>query len=203
MAITNGLCSLSDVKGALRIADSMDDTRIEMAIEAASRLIEKECQRTFTQDANASARIYVASHSFLTLTDDISTTSGLIVKTDSAATGTFDQTWTSSDYQLEPLNGRIQGEAWPYTQIRAIRSLYFPRDGGQALVQVTARWGWASIPTAIKLATILQAEALFKAYDTPFGATAIADTGIMSLRALHPSAVALIKPYRKEAVLVA
>jgi hypothetical protein len=204
MAITNGLCSLSDVKQAMSIYDSTDDGRIELAINTASRMIEAECNRRFYQDANASARVYVASTYTLTLTDDISTTSGLIVKTDNGATGTFSQTWTSSDYQLEPLNGVIDGQAWPYTQIRAIRSLTFPFDYGQALVQVTARWGWAAVPDPVKQAGIIQAVSIFKAAEAPFGALGLAETGILRIRSgLHPTALALVQPYRRDAVLVA
>jgi hypothetical protein len=204
MAITNGLCSLSDVKQAMSIYDSTDDGRIELAINTASRMIEAECNRRFYQDANASARVYVASTYTLTLTDDISTTSGLIVKTDNGATGTFSQTWTSSDYQLEPLNGVIDGQSWPYTQIRAIRSLTFPFDYGQALVQVTARWGWAAVPDPVKQAGIIQAVSIFKAAEAPFGALGLAETGILRIRSgLHPTALALVQPYRRDAVLVA
>jgi len=35
MAITNGYCTLADVKAALRIIDSVDDSLIEQSIEAA------------------------------------------------------------------------------------------------------------------------------------------------------------------------
>lgn len=204
MTITNGLCSLSDVKQAMSIYDSTDDGRIELAINTASRMIEAACNRRFYQDASVSARTYVATNYTLTLTDDISTSTGLIVKTDPGATGTFSDTWTASDYQLEPLNGIIDGQVWPYTQIRAIKSLTFPFDYGQALVQVTARWGWAAVPDPIKQAGVIQSIAIFKAAEAPFGALGLAETGILRIRTgLHPTAEALIMPYRREPVLVA
>jgi hypothetical protein len=204
MTITNGLCSLSDVKTAMSIYDSTDDGRIELAINTASRMIEAACNRRFYQDASVSARTYVATNYGLTLVDDISTTTGLILETDNGALGTFDETWTTADYQLEPLNGVIDGQSWPYTQIRAIRSLTFPFDYGQALVRVTARWGWASVPDPIKQAGIIQSIAIFKAAEAPFGALGLADTGILRIRTgLHPTAQALIEPYRREPVLVA
>ena len=40
MAITNGYATLAQVKAALRITDSLDDTLIEMAIESGSRAID-------------------------------------------------------------------------------------------------------------------------------------------------------------------
>lgn len=204
MAITNGLCTLSDVKTAMSVYDSTDDGRIELAINTASRMIEAACNRRFYADTNASARTYVATTYALTLTDDISTTSGLIVKTDPSATGTFTETWQAADYQLEPLNATIDGQAWPYTQIRAIRSLTFPFDYGQALVQVTAKWGWAAVPDPIKQAGIIQSIAVFKAAEAPFGALGLADTGILRIRTgLHPTVSGLIAPYRRDPILVA
>ena len=204
MAITNGLCTLSDVKTAMNVYDSTDDGRIELAINTASRMIEAACNRRFYADANATARTYVATTHVLTLTDDISTTSGLIVKTDTGALGTFDQTWAAADYQLEPLNGIVDGQSWPYTQIRAIRSLAFPFDYQQALVQVTAKWGWSAVPDPIKQAGIIQSIAIFKAAEAPFGALGLAETGILRIRTgLHPTVAGLIAPYRRDPILVA
>jgi hypothetical protein len=204
MTITNGLCTLSDVKTAMAVYDNTDDGRIELAINTASRMIEAACNRRFYADSVATARVYTATTYTLTLTDDISTTSGLIVETDPGAMGTFSQTMTSSDYQLEPLNGIIDGQSWPYTQIRAIRSVTFPTDYGQALVRVTAKWGWSAVPDPIKQAGIIQTIAIFKAAEAPFGALGLAETGILRIRTgLHPTVAGLIAPYRRDPVLVA
>ena len=198
------LCSVDDVKTALGIEDTIDDLTINLAVESATAMIQQYCGRQFTQDSTATARVYVATNPYLVHVDDISTTVGLIVKTDPGADGTFDQTWTAADYQLEPLNGKISGQTWPYHTIRAIRSLYFPQDYNQALIQVTARWGWASVPYAVKQAAIIQAITVFKSPDAPFGATPFPETGILRLRsALHPTAAALLTDYRLEPVQVA
>lgn len=197
------LCTVDDVKQTLGIEDTVDDLEINVAVEAATAMIEQYCGRQFTQDSVANARVYVATNSYLVQVDDISTTSGLILETDPGADGTFDQTWTTADYQLEPLNGIINGQTWPYHTIRAIRSLYFPQDYGQALIRVTARWGWASVPTAVKQAAIIQTITVFKSPDAPFGATPFQDTGILRLRsALHPTAAALLTNYRLDPVHV-
>lgn len=204
MAHQTNLCSTDDVKLALGITDTVDDTMIDLAVDAATNMIELWCGRQFGQDANTSSRVYVATNYQLVHVDDISTTTGLTVKTDTGGDGTFSQTWTTSDYQLEPLNGTINGQHWPYTTIRAIKSLTFPQDGGQALVQVTAKWGWAAIPYAVKQAAIIQSITIFKSPDAPFGATPFQDTGILRLRsALHPTAAALLSNYRVESVMVA
>lgn len=198
------ICTRQDVKTALGIADAVDDLRIDVALAAATAQVQEHCNRTFVQADTASPRVYVADNPYLVQVDDISTTSGLVLETDPGATGTFSQTWQTADYQLEPLNGLINGAYRPWTTIRAIRSLYFPRDYGQALVRVTARWGWSAVPDTVKQATIIQTIHVFKSVDAPFGATPFAETGILRLRtALHPTAVALLEDYRLSSVMVA
>lgn len=197
------LCEISDVKHTLGISDTVDDLSLNMAIDAATSLIQQYCGRQFVYDTTASARVYVAESPYIVRVDDFGTTNGLIVRTDTGENGTFQMLWNSTDYQLEPLNGKMDGEYWPYNAIRAIESLWYPQNYGRALVQVTARWGWATIPNAIKQACIIQAITIFKSPDAPFGATPFADTGILRLRsALHPTAAALVQPYRLEPVLV-
>lgn len=206
-------CTLAEIKAALRITDTNDDVRLTAAIDSACRLIETECNRYFYQDTTVSARRYVSNDPWLVEVDDISTPAGLIVQSDYAGDGTFSTTWESADYQLEPVNGIMMGQqGWPTTKIRAIRSLYFPVWGGisypkpytQALVEVTAQWGWAAVPTPIHDAAIIQAIANFKAADVPFGATPFGEVGVVRLRqALHPSAAMLIGPYRNDPVLIA
>jgi hypothetical protein len=282
-SITNGLCSLDDVKAALRITDTDDDDRIALAIDAASRDIETDCNRRFWIDpvprsdtctlnstatvtdatitaadvgrsvtgtgipANCivgtvtagvsfqlanfegtpqsatvsgsesltigySPRRFVSNDPWLVECDDFVGAPAL-VESDYAGDGTFSTVWQPADYQLEPVNGIMEGQAgWPTTAIRAIRSLYFPVWGGiayprpytQALVQITAQWGWTSVPTPIRQAAVVQSIAVFKGADVPFGATAFGEAGILHLHtSLHPMAELLIGPYRQQEVLVA
>lgn len=209
--MTNPLCSLADVKAALRLNDDADDDRLSLSIDAASRQIENKLNRRFFQDAAPTPRVYVAESQWLCPVDDFQTTVGLVLKTDPAGDGSFGLTWQAADYQLEPLNAQYSGQPWVYNKIRAIRSLLFPVYGQlayplpfvQALIQVTARWGWASIPTDITKAAIQQAMFLFKADDAPFGSTPFGETGVMRVRnTMHPVAAQLIEPYDAAEVLI-
>jgi len=58
VAITNGYCTLAEVKAALRVTDSVDDTLIENAIEGASRRIDGYCGRWFYKTASTAVPIY-------------------------------------------------------------------------------------------------------------------------------------------------
>ena len=193
MAITNGYATLSQLKASLRITDSVDDALLELAIEAASREIDSATERQFFP-TNAT-RIYTPRDSYVVEIDDLTTLTTL--KTSSAADGTFDITWSASDYQLEPLNGLTGGITVPYTQIRAVGDYTFPIEGGEATVQVVGSFGFATAPTAIKQATVLLASRIFKRNDSPLGVAGFGDLGVVRVSRLDPDVDAMIAPYKK------
>lgn len=200
MAITNGYATLAEVKAALRITDSVDDALIETAIESASREIDGYCERVF-YNVGTATRTFMPDDSFLVEIDDLQSLSSL--KTDSDGDGTFDTTWGSGDYQLEPLNQFVSGLATPFTRIRAIGSYLFPvydvknTNYYQASVQITGVWGFSSIPTAVKQACILSSMRQFKRYDAPFGIAGFGDFGPMRVSRLDPDVGQMLSPWRK------
>jgi hypothetical protein len=200
--ITNGYATRNQVKAALRIgtADTLDDDLIDNCVGAASRLIDGYCNRKFWQSGTAS-RVYQAEDSFYCSIDDIAGTA-ITLKTSSQADGTFDITWSPSDYQLEPLNGNLDGLEWSYDKIRAVGDYLFPtvnaNYGEQALVQVTAVFGWPAVPEPITQATIIQASRIFKRYDSPLGVAGFGDLGAIRVsRFLDPDMAQLVEPYRR------
>ena len=209
--LTDRLVTEGDLKELLGISDTVDDNRLTLAADAATQMVQAYCDRHFVQQDTATARVFVASTPWLVEVDDISTTDGLVVKTDEDDDGVFETTWATGDYQLEPLNGKMGGQTWPYTRLRAIQSREWPSDFGQAVVQITARWGWANpddaalyIPQPVTQAAEIQGVSIFKSADAPLGIAGFGDIGIMRLRqAMHPVAAALLAPYRRDPVLVA
>ena len=203
MTITNGYATRNQVKAALRIgtADTIDDDLIDNCVGAASRLIDGYCNRRFWQTGTAEARVYQAEDSFYCSIDDIAGTA-LTLKTSTQADGTFDLQWSRSDYQLEPLNGNLDGLTWSYDKIRAVGDYLFPtvnaNYGDQALVQVTAIFGWPSVPEPVTQATIIQASRIFKRYDSPLGVAGFGDLGAIRVsRFLDPDMAQLVEPYRR------
>ena len=69
MAITNGYATLTQVKAALRISDTVDDSLLEMAIESASRAIDGHAMRSF-YSSGTGTRFYAADDSFVVQVDD-------------------------------------------------------------------------------------------------------------------------------------
>jgi hypothetical protein len=203
MPITNGYATRNQVKAALRIgtADTLDDDLIDNCVGAASRLIDGYCNRRFWQTGTAEARVYQAEDSFYCSIDDIAGTA-LTLRSSTQADGTFDLTWKVSDYQLEPLNGNLDGLTWSYDKIRAVGDYLFPtvnaNYGEQALVQVTAIFGWPSVPEPVTQATIIQASRIFKRYDSPLGVAGFGDLGAIRVsRFLDPDMAQLVEPYRR------
>ena len=195
MAITNGYCTLTEVKAALRITDNIDDTLLENAVEAASRRIDGECSRRFYIDATTSARTYAANRSTFVFVDDIATTTGLVVKVDDTFSGSYSTTLTvGTDYQNEPMNAAAQNE--PITLLRAL-NVGFPVEGnGRALIEVTAKWGWPAIPDAIREATVLLAARQFKRLDSPLGVAGFGDLGAIVVRRIDPDVAAMVAPFK-------
>lgn len=203
MSITNGYATRNQIKAALRIgtADTIDDELIDNCAGAASRLIDGYCNRQFWSVGSATTRVYMADNEFYCHIDDIAGTA-ITLKTSGATDGVFDVTWDTTDYQLEPLNGRLDGLQWSYDKIRAVGDYLFPTVNGnfgeQALVQLTAVFGWPSVPEPVTQATIIQASRIFKRYDSPLGVAGFGDLGAIRVsRFLDPDMAQLVEPYRR------
>ena len=195
MAIINGYCTLSELKSAARITDNVDDALLERAVEAASRRIDGECSRRFYVDGTTSARTYAANRNAFLFVDDISTTTGLVVKVDDQMSGSFSTTLTVGvDYQTEPSNAVTQGE--PITLLRALDTGFPVAENGRTLIEVTAKWGWPSVPHAIREATVLLASRQFKRLDSPLGVAGFGDLGAIVVRRIDPDVAAMVAPYK-------
>jgi hypothetical protein len=194
MAITRGYATLAQVKSALRITDSVDDSLLEMAIESASRAIDQYTNRNF-YNAGTAVRYYAPSNSLNVLIDDLIS----IVKLESMNDDeqVYDTTWASDDYQLEPLNGITDGFEQPYTNIRAIGDYVYQTLEGEATVKVTGVWGWSATPIQVTQATVIQASRIFKRLDSPLGIIS-GELGSMRVGSrLDPDVAQLVDSLRK------
>ena len=190
--------ALSELKSALGITSSTDDAFLNLAIGAAETAINDLCGRKFTADGSASARIYRAQP-YICVSDDISTLTGLVVKTDTNADGTFDQTWASSDYQVEPLNNLVKGRS--VNNLRAVGDYLFPVYGdGLASVEVTANWGWPAVPDPIEQATLMMASRLYGRKASPMGVIGVGDFGPVRISRSDPDVAHMLMDYRRAGI---
>lgn len=197
MAITNGYCTLAELRGRMNIpaADTGSDTIYEATIEAASRAIDGFTGRRFYQ-ITATARVFTAEDSgWLEVPDLVSVTT---FQTDSDGDRTYEDTWATTDYDLEPFNASDVG--LPYTWVEITPDgLYSLPVGTRKGIKITGTWGWPSVPLPIKEATILQAMRIAKRPSAPFGIDlgGIDQGAAMRIPAIDPDVKMLVAPYRR------
>lgn len=191
MAITNGYCSLADLKAYLTIAASTDDTRLENAIEQASRAIDHECRRVFY--ATTATRYYQAeAPDFLALPDDLLTVTTF--KTDDDGDRTYETTWATTDYDLTPDNSS------PKTAVRLTPQGRYAFPTHRRGVEIAGSWGYnatGSYPDAINHAAVILAARFFKRKDAPFGVLGTPELGFTRIPRNDNDVRALLQPFRR------
>jgi hypothetical protein len=201
MALNDNYLTLAQVKAYLGIADTDDDTPITTAIDSITEEIDLYCDRQFNLASSVTARVFEPNGSSLLEVDDIATATGLIVKVDSAGDGTYATTVAATNYQLRPLNGVVgMRTGWPYMQIQA-RNYSWPCDWTVAPIQVTASWGWPTIPKAVIQAAYILASESFGLRGARFGVANYDQWGPIRVKD-NPMARRKLDPYAKDPVKV-
>lgn len=178
--------------------DSDDDTALENVIESASRAIDALCDRRFWSET--ATRYYTAEFSDWLPVDDLQAITTL--GTDSDGDRTYEDTWASTDYDLEPYNNALTGIAQPYTAIRVTPDGDYAFPVGQRKgVKIVGTFGWAAVPLGITEATIIQATRLYHRKDTPYGVAGVGDFGRISLLPrVDPDVNALCLPFMRMSI---
>lgn len=199
MAITNGYCSLAEIRAQLGITDAGDtteDAALEILVESVSRAIDDWTSRQFY--AATQTRYYTAMRRDVLLVDDLLSVTSL--KTDDDDDGTYETTWAATDYYLGPYNAQLESVPQPYTRIEAASSgdYWFPVRQ-QRGVQIVGSWGFAATtPKVVKNACLFQAALEHRSTDAPLGVSGNDDIGqTVRLTALHPVTRRLLEPYRR------
>lgn len=196
-----GIISVGDLATHLGIGDTIDNTTLTAAVNAANDAVAHWCGREFDKTAKNSetTRVFRAASPWHAVVDDFWDTTNLTVKTDDTDSGNYSTTWTlTTDYVLQPLNGLTNGRTVPWYQLIAVGTRTFP-VGVRAGVQVKAAWGWAATPGPVFQATLVKAARLFKRKDSPEGVLGgFADfTAIRISSREDPDVAALLAPYRR------
>lgn len=188
----------AQIKAALRITDSVDDSLINTAGSAASELIDAYCGRTFGQSAGTVTRYYSAHKSNHVEIDDMAA-APVFVKFSSNRDGNYDQTVAASDYTLLPSNGIMDGLAWPYTAIQTLNTKTWTiAVADEPTVAVSGVWGFPTVPASIMQAAIIQASRIFKRLDSPLGVAGFGEFGAVKVsNSLDPDVMVLCGPYRR------
>lgn len=192
--------STVELRDYLRISDTADDVALASAVGGASRAIDQACNRQFGLLAAPEARYYTGCYDrslgrWRVDIDDLQTVTGLAVAIDPFD----DQSWTGAvtPTAMRPVNAVPNGKPWTYF-VTHPTSLNLPTTK-EAGVRVTARFGWTTVPGAVKQACLLQASRLFARRDAPFGVAGSIEAGseMRLLSKIDPDVEVMLRSFRK------
>jgi hypothetical protein len=194
---SNVYTNLTDVKNGLQIEDILDDTAIEAAILAASRMIDDYCQRSFYQEgtlANPVTKYYTPVNPWYLEIDDLIEPTEIASRANQS--GPFNTFWNlDTDVMYEPVNNPENGR--PVTRLLAVTRYVFPYFFPQT-VKITGVWGYSSVPYEVELACKIQASRLFIRKQSPFGIAGSVELGTVRLNSrLDPDVEILLKTFRR------
>lgn len=200
MPLTNAYATVAQLREHLSDGSSvLTSGLLERALNASSRAIDKHCGRRFWQDSSTTVRTFIVQHPDYAFVDDISTRTGVVVKTgtDGVAFGTT--LTVDVDYILEPRNAdkfaAAAYDAYAFWQIRSLGAA-FTTDPRWPTLQVTARFGWSAVPPEVEEACILKAASLFKRKEAPFGVAGFGEFGVVRIGRNDPDVIDLLSDYQ-------
>lgn len=186
--------SATELKSYLRIDDTVDDTELGFAITAASRAIDRHCNRQFGDADSAAERFYTARYDrrrcrYVIEIDDLHSSTGLSVTSVTAAEAI-------TSYTLHPINKPVDGGV--YTQVvMDTDAVVLPTTVEYDVSLSTTHWGWSAVPDTIKQACLLQSSRLFKRRESPFGVAGSPELGseMRLLARVDPDVAVVLGPY--------
>ena len=181
--------TLDIVKRRLSITDTTRDTDLHAVITAASRSIDRACNRSFALSTEAS-RVFQCEpeRTHPLLIDDTPTlATDITVEAADTPAATSWETIPAKDYWLEPLNPE---PGWPRNRLFSLNR--WPAR----FIRITASWGWATVPAPIQQVTAIYAARLHRRLDSPLGVTAGNDEfGTLYVAKLDPDMQFMIRSY--------
>lgn len=176
--------------------DLQEEPELALSLTSASRAIDDWTGQRFWADATVVARIFDGTKGRTIETGPIAYSAGVVVETDDNDDATFETTWAATDYTLVPLNAPADEEPW--TGIRRAKAGTRTWPTAADSVRITARYGWASVPSRVKEATLLQAARWILRKDTPYGWVDMANTesAVKLAQALDADVQVMLSPYR-------
>ena len=195
MAITNGYCTRADLKVALAIgtADTADDDTLDDIVNAVSRMID-DYTGQFFYTITAGTAYFEPQVSNEIPTYPFTSISSIQVDTD--ADLVYETTLATTDWHAEPSNAPMFGNPYTGIELTANCTVALPVDLDRG-VKIVANWGYASVPTEVKQATIIASCHLYEARKAYLGVIGNNDTGgvVRLSQRLHPEAAHLLEPF--------
>jgi hypothetical protein len=163
----------TDVAAYLRVDDTVDNAEFGVWATAASRAIDKRCNRQFGQLSTPAARTYrrpavydPSTGLWLLEIDDVQDVTGMLVN---------GVAYASSGAVLQPDNAPADGVPWERMGFTTCPTLSYP--GAPVANVLTARWGWSAFPSQVVAAAKLQCARWNARRDSPYGIAGSPDQG--------------------------
>ena len=154
MALNDAYSTAAQYRSVVGKTDTAADSDILTDLNAVSRYLDGKLGRFFTKDAAAVARYYRPDVAVYALRVDDMAAAPTSVKLDLDGDGVCETALAATDYELLPRNAAKEPEPAPYTRIRMADWGTYDVFYGGYLVEVTAQFGWPSVPDAVQRATI-------------------------------------------------
>lgn len=189
MTVSNGYVQVEILQAAIDPSGqarwtAADVFNQELAIEAASRWIDDYTHTRFFTTVSDETRYYTPQlWGCLFLQDDLLSITTL--KTDDDDDGTYETTWTTSDYDLTPINASLESKPYRAIEVDSNSTLSFP-TGVKNGVQIVGKFGYSSAyglsaPAPIRQACLMIAHRLWKRKDAVFGVAGSSGVGVVTV----------------------
>lgn len=196
----NSYVELEELKQTLSLTgQSFADRVLQDTIVASSRAVDDLTHRRFWPDADATQVRYYTPNGCDTLPiDDVITLTS--VTADYDGDGTFEQTWVeNTDFVLEPLNAVADG--YPRCEFRRHPRSGFLFSPYPRSLKVTAKFGWNTAPSGVKIATSMIATRMLTVVrSAPLGVVALGEVAMRVSRTM-PDVELALSDYVKVQVL--
>lgn len=172
-----------------------DDVLLQLALDAATALIDQTTGRTFAAETGAAKLFTATDPGILTVQPDLRSVDSVEIDDDGDLS--YATTLAASDYWLLPLQS--YPDSGIYSQIRIAPNSSEAFAVGYH-VRVTGDWGYVvngEAPAPVREACALQAARLYTRRGAPFGILQTTDLGQFTrISKVDPDVQALLAPYR-------
>lgn len=184
----------AQLKAWIGIEDTVDDTQLQVILDAATRAIDHKCSRSFTLSSAATKYFYPTSEWLLDVPDLVSVTS---IKLDTVGDRTYATTLTTNEYELLPYTDDNGIPSVRYQQVRIwpLSSHAFTRG---RLVQVVGNFGYVvsgAAPADVQQFCLILAARIWKRHETPLGILGATDLGQFERIGKEDPEAYLLAPY--------
>lgn len=188
-------CTPEGIKSRAGVTDRADDRELLGVCRSVSRWVDEWCDRVFAR-RTVTIQVDTCGYYSLPVPDLVSVTT---LKTDDDRDGVFETTWSTTDYELQPVNAAVQLLPEPYTAIAAVGSRVFPiptgYPGRPPRAQIVGVLGWPSLPPGVAEAAEMIGADYLAATGMKFGMLSFGDYAVRAR--MNGAALEMLRPHRK------